>query len=151
MLTPGSPAPDFALRDQNLQVVTLDSLKGHKTILVFIPNPFTAVCEAELCAIRDGLDVLSDLDAHAVAITCNTPFVNHRWAEDNSFGFPVLSDFWPHGEASRAYGTFNERFGIPNRHTFILDAGGTVRNVIKSDDLAIGREFDLYREALVTI
>lgn len=151
MLALGSPAPDFSLRDQNLKVVARKDLGGHKSLIVFIPNPFTSVCGAELCAIRDGLTALNDLDANVVAITCSTPFVNRRWSEENAFGFRVLSDFWPHGEAARAYGAFNERFGVPNRHSIVLDANGIVREVIKSDSIAEGREFDLYTEALARL
>ncbi len=151
MLAVGSPAPDFSLRDQNLEAVTLDDLRGHKSLLVFIPNPFTTVCEAELCAIRDGLSSLNNLDATVAAITCTTPFVNRRWSDDNSFGFRVLSDFWPHGEMSRAYGAFNARFGIPNRHSIVLDAEGIVREVVTSEHIYEAREFDLYTEALARL
>jgi peroxiredoxin (alkyl hydroperoxide reductase subunit C) len=151
MLTVGSSAPDFALRDQNLEIMTRGDLAGRKSLIVFIPNPFTSVCEAELCTIRDGLSALNDLEANVVAVTCNTPFVNRRWSDENSFGFPVLSDFWPHGEVSRAYGTFNEKFGIPNRHTMVLDGAGVVREIIRSESIAEGREFDLYTKALASI
>jgi peroxiredoxin len=147
----GAPAPQFALRDQHLEVVTRDDLAGRAALVVFIPNPFTSVCEAELCSIRDGLAALNDLDAEVVAVTCNTPFVNKRWSDDNGFTFRVLSDFWPHGEVSKAFGAFNERFGIPNRHTYVLDAEGTVRDIITSESLGEAREFDRYVASLSSI
>ena len=147
----GDHAPDFALRDDSLELVRLADLLGHKSLVVFIPSPFTSICEAELCTIRDSRADLNGLDAQVVAITCNTAFSNRHWSEENDFGFRVLSDFWPHGETSRAYGAFNERFGIPNRHTFVLDADGIVRDAIKADGFSVGREFDLYTEALSAI
>ncbi len=41
--------------------------------------------------------------------------------------FPLLSDFWPHGEVAQAYGVFNDKFGFANRGTFVIDKDGIVR------------------------
>jgi len=60
----------------------------------------------------------------------------------------VLSDFWPHGEVSQAYGAFNEATGSANRWTFVLDAEGVVREIIATDSLGVIREYDAYVEAL---
>ena len=62
-----------------------------------------------------------------------------------------MTDFWPHGEVSRNYGTFNEKLGVTNRSTFVLDAEGIVRQIIASDSLGTAREHDEYAEALATI
>lgn len=50
--------------------------------------------------------------------------------------------------AARAYGAFNERFSVPNRHTIVLDSDAVVRDVIKSESMTVEREFDLYVAAL---
>ena len=147
----GAPAPAFSLRDPAKEVVSLDDFKGRKTLVVFIPFPFTGNCSDELCTLRDHLADLSELDANVVAITCDTPFANGAWSEQNSFGFPVLSDFWPHGEVSQAYGAFNEATGSANRWTFVLDAEGVVREIIATDSLGVIREYDAYVEALAKI
>jgi peroxiredoxin len=144
----GSPAPGFTLPDTEGTLFPLDRVRGRKTLIVFIPFPFTAVCEAELCTLRDHLADLSTLDANVVAITCDTRFANKKWSELNGFGFPVLSDFWPHGEVSRSYGTFNEDKGCANRTTFVLDASGVVREIVASDALGTPREYAAYVEAL---
>ena len=48
----GQEAPDFELKDQNGDAVKLSSFRGDKAVaLVFIPFPFTGVCEGELCEI----------------------------------------------------------------------------------------------------
>jgi len=114
----GAPAPAFSLRDPSKEMVSLDDLKGRKTLLVFIPFPFTGNCEAELCTLRNG------------------------------FGFPVLSDFWPHGEVCKAYGAFNEATGSANRTTFVLDETGVVRQIIATESLGVIREYDAYVEEL---
>jgi peroxiredoxin (alkyl hydroperoxide reductase subunit C) len=144
----GSPAPDFSLPDPQKERMSPDDFKGRKTLVVFIPFPFTGNCSDELCTLRDHLAELNDLDANVVAISCDTLFANGVWSEQNGFGFPVLSDFWPHGETCRAYGAFNESTGSATRTTFVLDEGGVIREIIATGSLGITREYDAYVEAL---
>ncbi len=144
----GSPAPSFELLDQNKESVSLESLQGSKALVVFIPFPFTGICDDETCAIRDHLSKLNDMDANVVIITVHAVPVAKKWADENGFTFPVLSDYWPHGEVAKAYGAFNEKVGAANRYSFVLDADGIIREVINTEALGIGREFDSYIEAL---
>ena len=147
-VTVGSPAPSFSLIDQDRNTVTLDDLKGKKSLIVFIPFPFTGICDDEGCAIRDRLAALNDLDANVAVITCHAVPVAKKWSDENGFTFPVLSDFWPHGDIASAYGAFNEAVGGANRMTFVLDEDGIVRSVIDSGSLGTAREFDAYVTSL---
>jgi peroxiredoxin len=144
----GAPAPSFELIDQDRNPVSLESLRGEKTLIVFIPFPFTGVCDGEACALRDNISELERLDANVVVITTHARPVNKKWADENGFSFPVLQDYWPHGEVAIAYGAFNEKLGAANRYTFVLDADGIVREVINTDELSTAREFGAYVEAL---
>ena len=150
-LSVGDPAPDFTLFNQDREEVTLDALKGHKSLIVFIPFPFTGICEGELCTIRDNLASLDGLDANVVAITVHAVPTNKKWADDNHFNFSVLSDYWPHGEVAKAYGAFNDQVGAANRYTFVLDENAVIRTIIHTDSLGIHREFDEYTKALAAI
>ena len=47
-------------------------------------------------------------------------------ADGAGIHFPLLSDFWPHGEVARAYGVFHEAAGMANRGTFLIDVNGVV-------------------------
>ena len=147
----GAPAPAFELRSIDKTPVSSDTLRGHKSLIVFIPFPFTGNCEAELCMIRDQRAALNDLDANVIAISCDTPIANGAWSKQNGFDFPLLSDFWPHGAVTQAYGAFNEMTGSANRVTFVLDAEGIVREVIKTESLGVVREFEEYTRALAAI
>lgn len=147
----GHPAPQFSLKNHDGETVTRDDLLGKNSLIVFIPFPFTGVCESEMCTIRDNLASLNEIEANVVVITCSTRFTNKKWHDDNSFGFPVLSDFWPHGETARAYGCFNDAIGAANRATFVLDEEGTVRDIITTDHILTPREFDSYTSALTSI
>ena len=147
----GSPAPSFELVDQERNTVSSESLKGSKSLVVFIPFPFTGICDNETCTIRDHLTQLNDMEANVVIITVHAVATTKKWADENGFTFPVLSDFWPHGETAMAYGAFNETTGSANRYTFVLDAEGIVREIINTESLGVAREFDTYIEALARI
>lgn len=147
----GKLAPDFTLPDQNNQLVSLSDLKGQKALIVFIPFPFTGVCDREVCAIRDDYSRLEGLGARVIAISTTPRPSLTVWSEQNSFQFPILSDFWPHGEVARAYGCFNEANGAAWRYSFILDAEGIVRHIVRSEQLPQAREHEAYALALAEI
>lgn len=144
----GSLAPAFSLMAQDRNVVSLDDFTGKKTVLVFIPLPFTDICDNEACAIRDSLTALNDLDAGVVVITCHAVPVAKKWSDENGFTFPVLADFWPHGAVAKEYGAFNEKVGVANRMSFVLDFSGVVRTIVDSGSLGTAREFAAYTAAL---
>ena len=146
--TIGSPAPAFSLLDQDRNAVSLDDVTGKKSVIVFIPFPFTAICDAEACAIRDNLGPLSGLGANVAVVTCHAVQINKKWSDDNGFTFPVLSDFWPHGRVATEFGAFNEKVGVANRMSFVLDSDGIVRSIINSGSLGTAREFAAYTDAL---
>ena len=147
-LSVGDAAPDFTLPNIDREMVSLDDLKGSKSIVVFIPFPFTGVCSGEVCAIRDRMSELDGLDAGVAVITTTPLPSNKAWAEQNGIEYPVLSDFWPHGEVTRAYETFDEKVGAANRRSFVLDEDGTIRAIVETDTRAVAREFDEYVKAL---
>lgn len=141
----GTPAPSFALRNQRREVVSTDDLAGSPWVAVFIPFAFTGTCEGELCQIRDNFEVFGD--RRVVVITCNTLHSNGVWAEQQGFQFDILSDFWPHGAVSQAYGVFEESAGAARRATFLVDADGVVRWTV-DNPLGEARDFAGYKEAL---
>lgn len=147
----GAPAPAFSLLNQDRNTVSLDDFRGKKTVIVFVPWPFTTICDAEVCTIRDSLATLDALDAHVLIITCHAVSVTKKWSDENGFTFPVLSDFWPHGTVAREFGTFNEKVGIANRMSFVLDSDGIVRSIINSGSLGTARESAAYIDALSEI
>lgn len=128
MLEVGAQAPDFTLKDQNQQQVTLSSFRGDKNVLVvFFPLAFTGICQGELDQLRDQLPSYVNDDSVALAISVGPPPTHKIWATESGFLFPVLSDFWPHGAVSEAYGVFNSDTGFPNRGTFVIDKSGIIR------------------------
>lgn len=147
----GAPAPDFTLLNHDRTAVSLSDLRGKKTLIVFIPFPFTRVCTSELCSLRDNLAALEEADTNVVAITCDSYGSNRAWAAAEGVSFPVLSDFWPHGAVATAYGCFNEGLGVADRATYVLDADGIVREVIRAESFGTAREISSYTEALAAL
>jgi len=128
MLEVGTPAPDFTLRDQNQQQVSLRDYRGVKNVLlVFFPLAFTGVCQGELDEIRDHLPDYENNETQTLAVSVGPPPTHKVWAAESGFMFPILSDFWPHGAVSQAYGVFNENAGFSNRGTFVIDRSGIIR------------------------
>ena len=127
-LTIGQAAPDFELKNQYGELVKLSSFKGEKNVVVlFIPFAFTGTCTGELCAIRDDLAAFQNDNVQVLAISCDSPFTQKIFAEQEGYRFPVLADFWPHGAAAQAYGIFNADLGCALRGTFIIDKEGIIR------------------------
>lgn len=123
----GDTAPDFELRDQTGQPVRLSDYRGKRNVmLVFYPLSFTGVCEGEMCQIRDNLEIYVNDEVQTLAVSVDSPPTHKRWAHEQGFDFPLLSDFWPHGEVASTYGVFDETLGIAQRGTFIIDKDGTV-------------------------
>jgi peroxiredoxin len=127
VLEAGSEAPDFTLKDQDGQPVTLSALRGRNVLLVFFPLAFTGICQGELDEIRDNLSSYVNDDTQTLAISVGPPPTHKVWATQSGFTFPVLSDFWPHGAVATAYGVFNDDSGFANRGTFVVDRTGVIR------------------------
>ena len=124
----GQEAPDFTLRNQDREDVTLSTYRGSKSVLlVFFPFAFSGTCTSELCQVRDELPSFEDEDVQVVAVSCDPVFTLKPWSIQEGYLFPLLSDFWPHGEVAKAYGVFNETAGMANRGTFLIDRTGVVR------------------------
>jgi mycoredoxin-dependent peroxiredoxin len=148
----GREAPDFTLKDQDGNEVTLSSFRGNdNVVLVFYPFTFTGVCEGELCALRDDQSDFSARNAQVLAISCDSRHAQQQWAKQQGFDFPVLSDFWPHGAVAREYGVFNEALGCANRATFVIDKAGTIVDRFESPNLGTPRDKAAYDAALARL
>ena len=121
-------APDFELPDQHGAPVRLSVFRGRRSVvLVFYPYAFTGVCTGELHALRDARGSLLTDDVKLLAVSCDSMFSLRVFDEREGLGFPLLSDFWPHGAVARAYGVFDEERGCALRGTFVIDRSGDVR------------------------
>jgi len=127
-LAVGSSAPDFALNDQNNQVVRLRDFADRKAVLlVFYPLTFTGTCQGELSGIRDNLGLYANDEVQVLAVSVDSVYSHKIWSLQEGFEFPLLADFWPHGEVAQRYEVFNDTAGFANRGTFLIDRAGVIR------------------------
>jgi len=144
----GDEAPDFTLRDQNNEEVTLSSFRGEKAVLiVFYPLAFTGICTGELCRVRDELPTFQNDDVQVLTISVDSPYTHKIFSERENYQFPLLSDFWPHGEVARRYGVFNETVGFADRGTFLVDRDGIVR-FREHNSPGDGRDASVWHDAI---
>jgi peroxiredoxin len=123
----GDSAPEFDLEVEHRKRVSLSELRTHANILlVFHPFAFTPVCEDEARDLQENLQSFRDAGTEIVFVSCDPSAARQAWKEDLGAEYTFASDFWPHGEAAKAYGVFNEATGAPHRGTFLIDSGGTV-------------------------
>jgi alkyl hydroperoxide reductase subunit AhpC len=65
-----------------------------------------------------------------LGLSCDPVPAIKSWAQSmGGIGYPLLSDFYPHGKASQALGIFNAEGGFPLRSVVLVDPQGVVRAV----------------------
>jgi len=132
MIAAGQPAPDFTLRDQDGEKVSLSGLRGGRALLVFYPADFSPVCSDQLSIYQE---VKPEIEAHGVTmlgISVDGMFAHKAFQEKLGIDTPLLADFEPKGEVARAYGAYIEKFGTANRSLVLVDEEGTVEWVHES-------------------
>jgi peroxiredoxin len=146
----GSLAPDFELPDQHGTPIRLSGQRGKKIVLVFYPLAFSNICHGELNSLRDDFVMRAAPDVQVLTVSVDSMFAHRAWADQESYTFPLLSDFWPHGQVARAYGVLDEAKGVAVRGTFIIDGEGVVRwKVVKP--ISAARDVSDYATALAEI
>jgi len=147
----GQQAPEFTLFSSELKEISLSNYSGKKVVIHFFPMAFTGVCTTQLCTMRDTFGFYEGLGAEMLAISVDSPFTLAKFKEENSYQFPLLSDF--NKETSKAYGAYYEEFvfnlkGVSKRAAFVLDEN---HKIVHSEVLESAGDlpnFDAIREAL---
>ncbi|MGQ4808353.1 Alkyl hydroperoxide reductase E [Candidatus Entotheonellaceae bacterium PAL068K] len=126
----GQEAPDFTLKNTDMEDVTLSAFRGQKNVvLLFVPLAFTGVCTTELCSVRDNLNTYAGLDAEVFGISVDSPFSQKAWKEQEQLNFALLSDF--NRDVVQAYGAQYADLmgfrGVARRAAFVVDKAGQIR------------------------
>ncbi len=124
----GDVAPDFTLKDQNEQSITLSDFKGKKVVLSWHPLAWTSVCAIQMQDLEKHKEDFDRLDAVALGLSVDSAPSKKAWAEEMGVQeTSLLADFWPHGGVARDYGIFREKNGFSERAVFIVDEDGVVQ------------------------
>jgi len=125
-LPAGTPAPDFELRSTADETTRLSDLRGRPVVLVFYPADFSPTCTDQLGLYQMLLPEFERYDAVVLGISVDNLWAHKAFAADRKLTFPLLADFEPKGEVSRAYGAYNDEAGTSRRALFVLDGDGVV-------------------------
>jgi peroxiredoxin len=127
VIAPGTPAPEFRLRDEIGEFFTRERLLGQTTVLVFYPAAFSPVCTDQFQIYEEVLDEFEARGAKLYGVSCDSSYAQAAFRERLGISIPQLSDFEPKGEASRAFGAYFEKGGVSNRALVIVDPEGVVQ------------------------
>ncbi len=130
----GAPAPDFALRNQAGELVSLADFRGRQSVvLYFYPKDDTPGCTKQACYFRDLSADFAQQDAVILGVSPDSVESHARFGTKFGLLFPLLAD--PGAEVAIRYGVWKERsmygrkfMGI-ERTTFVIGKDGTIRKV----------------------
>ncbi|MDX2454516.1 peroxiredoxin [Desulfosarcina sp.] len=130
----GDPAPPLSLPSLTGETVSLAQYRGtHNVVISFVPAAWTPVCSDQWPGYNIVRDVFVQHDAILLGITVDNLPTLHAWTRQmGELWFPVLSDFWPHGEAAGRFGVLRTD-GTAERALFIIDKAGIIRFITVSD------------------
>lgn len=127
----GDPAPDFTLKSQNGEDITLSQFRGKKNVvLYFYPKDETPGCTREACTFRDSFELFTDLGAEVIGVSADTVESHKAFAQHYNLPFTLLSDI--DNKVRNLYGATSTLGFIPGRVTFVIDKKGIVRHVFSS-------------------
>jgi peroxiredoxin len=132
MIEAGQPAPDFALPDQDGNVVTLESLRGKRAVLVFYPSDFSPVCTDQLNVYQEVLGELRRRGCELFGVSVDSNWCHKAFQQHLGVEIPLLADFHPKGAVAQAYGVWAEKYGVAKRALVMIGPDGTVEWSYKS-------------------
>jgi peroxiredoxin len=126
-LPPGTEAPEFELPSTPNQDLSVVEFRGRPVILAFYPEDWSPVCSDQLALYQALLPEFQKFDAALLGISVDGVWSHLAFAKDRNLHFPLLADFEPKGEVSRAYRVYRAKEGTSERALYVIDAAGIVR------------------------
>jgi peroxiredoxin (alkyl hydroperoxide reductase subunit C) len=126
----GDKAPDFTLPSISGEAVSLSGYAGSKNVVLsFVPAAWTPVCSEQWPGYNVVKDLFESKGTVILGITVDNVPTLFAWTEQmGGVWFPVLSDFWPHGDVASRYGVLRSG-GISERAVFLIDKQGVIRYI----------------------
>jgi peroxiredoxin len=125
-LPAGTKAPDFQLHSTPDQTVSLADFRGQPLILAFYPEDWSPVCSDQMALYQEVLPEFQRFNAELLGISVDGVWCHLAFARDRNLHFPLLADFEPKGEVSRAYGAYRAEDGTSERALYVIDDDGIV-------------------------
>jgi thioredoxin-dependent peroxiredoxin len=133
-ISEGAKAPDFTVRDQDGNSVSLKDFKGKKLVLFFYPKDNTPTCTEQACNLRDNIDLLKKKGINVLGISVDSERKHKNFEKKFSLPFPLLADV--DHKMVEAYDVWGEKtlfgrkyMGI-HRISFLINEEGIVEHII---------------------
>jgi peroxiredoxin len=129
----GDEVPDFELPAVVGNIKSqfrLSDYRGKKNVvLAFYPADWTPVCASQLPQLNTDLERFAGYEAVVGGISADSIPSHTAWQkkEIGVLGFPLASDFYPHGKVAQLFGIHRQGEplpGINERAIFIVDKQG---------------------------
>jgi peroxiredoxin len=125
-LGPGMSAPDFRLHDTPDQTVSLSEFRGRSVVLAFYPADWSPVCSDQMVLYQELLPEFQKYNAQVVGISVDGVWCHLAFAQNRHIRFPLLADFEPKGDVSRAYHAYRTGDGYSERALLTIDPEGLI-------------------------
>jgi peroxiredoxin Q/BCP len=142
-LKEGDKAPDFAVPDQEGNVVRSKDLRGKKVVLYFYPKDDTPGCTKEACSFRDSFAKFKRRGIEVFGVSLDSEKSHQKFINKFSLPFRLLAD--TDRKLSESFGTYGEKkfmgrtYMGNNRMTFLIDEKGKIKKIfskVKPEDHA---------------
>ena len=124
----GQKAPGFTLPAVAGEKISLQDYFGKKNVVLsFVPAAWTPVCSDQWPGYNIVKDLFDEHNTILLGITVDNIPTLFSWTNQmGKLWFPVLSDFYPHGQVAKRYGILRSD-GVSERALFVIDKKGIIR------------------------
>lgn len=137
-LSVGDAAPYFEGKTQDGTILSLDDLKGGRTVLYFYPKDNTSGCTLEAKSLRDGKEELAARGYRIVGVSPDSERSHQNFCAKHELNFTLVAD--TERTICEAFGVWVEKsmygrkyMGVA-RTTFVLDAEGRIERIFDKVD-----------------
>jgi peroxiredoxin len=95
-------------------------------VIAFYPLDFSPVCTDQLSIYQEVLPELAERGASLVGVSVDSQYAHAAFRDTLNLTMPLLSDFHPKGEVTKAYGAWIDKVGHGNRSLVLVDERGIV-------------------------
>lgn len=143
MLKEGDKAPDFTLKNEKGEDVSLSDLRGDKVVLYFYPKDDTPGCTKQACSLRDGFSELKENGIKVFGVSMDDEASHQKFIQKFDLPFNLLVD--ENHEVADKYDSYGDKEFMGKtytgvlRKTFLIDEEGKIKKIfdkVKVDEHA---------------
>lgn len=132
-LSAGDMAPEFTLKNQLGEEVSLSDFSGKKVLVYFYPKAMTPGCTVQAQGLRDSKAELDALNVAVVGISTDAVARLDKFTQRDELNFTLLSD--EDHQVADAFGVWGEKkfmgkvYDGIHRLSFLVDENGKIEHV----------------------